>query len=83
MADLIRVGGLWKSKTKAGEFYLSGKFGQVKVLVFPVKEKRSENSPDYSLCIAAVEEESTSGGGGGGDAYPPPQEEDRDPFGGA
>lgn len=60
MADdgkLINVCGLWKNESKSGSTYLSGSLGGVQVLVFPVKEKRSDRSPDYTLCIAEKKRE--------------------------
>ena len=56
MSDMIRWGGLWKGKTKAGKFYLSGRFGGVKMLVFPVDEKRTEKSPDFTVYFAQWED---------------------------
>lgn len=65
---LIYVTGLWKNKDKNGNMYLSGLMGGVRVLVFPVKEKKSEKSPDYSLCFAPNEEQTK------------PQETEEEPF---
>ncbi len=48
---LIRLGGLWKQRSQNGKWYLSGKFGQAQVLIFPVSEKRSDKSPDFVLMI--------------------------------
>lgn len=54
-SKLINATGLWKQKDKAGNTYLTGMMGGVRVLIFPVKEKKSDKSPDYSLCFAPNE----------------------------
>lgn len=71
---MIRLGGLWRNE-KDGRTYLSGKLGNVQVFIFPVREKRGENSPDYDLCIAEVkprEEQRQSFGSGDPDDEPAP-----------
>ncbi len=55
-SKLINASGLWKNKDKNGNIYLSGSLGGVRVLVFPVKNKTSEKSPDYTLCFAPNEQ---------------------------
>ena len=42
MSDMIRWGGLWKGKTKAGKFYLSGRFGGVKLLVLALQRDNAD-----------------------------------------
>lgn len=54
-SKLINATGLWKQKMKDGTTYLAGNLGGVRVLIFPVKEKKSEKSPDYSLVFGANE----------------------------
>lgn len=61
-SKIVNVCGLWKNKSKSGKTYLSGTIGNIKIMVFPVDEKRSEKSPDYSLCIAPVERDANGGG---------------------
>ena len=48
---MIRVGGLWKNKDRNGNTYLAGNLGGLRVMIFPVTEKRGEKSPDYSICF--------------------------------
>ncbi len=67
--NMIQVMGLWKSQTKDGKTYLSGSIGNIRVLVFPVTEKRSERGPDFNVCIAAKERE----GNGGASEQPKPE----------
>jgi hypothetical protein len=49
-STLITVTGLWKKDGKQGP-YLTGSLGNCKLFVFPVKDKVSERSPDYRVCI--------------------------------
>ena len=47
-----KIGSLWKHKTKDGLNYLSGNAaGGIKVLVYPVKTKKNDKGPDYTLSI--------------------------------
>lgn len=50
-SDLVYWFGLWSNKSEKTK-YLSGSIGGLKVLVFPTREKRSENSPDYHVYVA-------------------------------
>jgi hypothetical protein len=62
MADLRRVGALWKKTGKSGTFYsgtldanavkLALGSGETRLLLFPVK-KKSERGPDIELFCAA------------------------------
>ena len=54
-SKLINATGLWKQKDKNGNVYLTGLMGSVRVLIFPVKEKKSDKHPDYSMCFAPNE----------------------------
>jgi hypothetical protein len=54
-SKLINATGLWKQKTKDGGTYLAGSMGGVRVLIFPVRDKKSDKSPDYSLVFAPNE----------------------------
>lgn len=55
-SKLINATGLWLQKDKNGNSYMSGSLGGVRVLIFKVKEKKGENSPDYTLCFAPNEQ---------------------------
>ena len=52
---LKNVGAGWKKKTKANENMLSLSIdlgnGKVNLYVFKVREKKTDKSPDYSVCI--------------------------------
>jgi uncharacterized protein (DUF736 family) len=54
-----KLGALWKgkNKTKDGRTYLRGEIEVVagvktKVMVFPVKEKKQANGPDYEIVLS-------------------------------
>jgi hypothetical protein len=52
MADLPkleRLGGLWRRKSKQGREYLAGTAGELKILIFPNREKRDERAPDFVI----------------------------------
>jgi len=49
--DLISFGGLWKNTSKSGKTYLSGYFGDAKLMIFPNKSD-NEKAPDYKVYIA-------------------------------
>ena len=65
---MIHVCGLWLGKTRKGENMMSGSMGNIRILIFKVREKRSEKSPDYNLCVVQNEpkEKKTDGEGDGG-----------------
>jgi uncharacterized protein (DUF736 family) len=52
---MINLTGLWKHTSKNGTEYLSGRIGGAKVMIFPVKDKKSDKSPDYTLCLTEFE----------------------------
>lgn len=60
----INATGLWKQKDKNGNVYLAGNMGGVRVLIFPIKEKKSEKSPDYTLCFVQNEPKDSKQGDG-------------------
>lgn len=62
-SKLINATGLWKQKDKNGNVYLTGLMGGVRVLIFPIKEKKSDKSPDYSMCFAPNEPKESQGQG--------------------
>jgi hypothetical protein len=55
-STLLRVGGLWTNKAKAGGTYLSGRFGSIRVYVFENKHRENEKSPTHTICIGTAEE---------------------------
>lgn len=51
MAELVKLGGIWKNKTKNGETMLSGPFGNASILIFVNKYKEKASHPDYMMFI--------------------------------
>jgi len=49
---LERVGALWQRQSKAGATCWAGRVNGVRILVFEVRSKRSERSPDYEVFLA-------------------------------
>lgn len=49
---MIGIGGLWKNTSKDGKEYLSGNFGDAKILIFPNDKKGNEKAPDYRMVLA-------------------------------
>jgi uncharacterized protein (DUF736 family) len=53
MSDMIELCGLWKSESKAGNRYLSGKLGNnVTIMIFENTRKSKDSEPDFRLMIA-------------------------------
>lgn len=58
MSDLIKLTGLWKSKTKAGASMLSGSLNPIaQILVMANTFKKSETDPDYYLYLRPKEKD--------------------------
>jgi hypothetical protein len=68
-STLLRLGGLWTNKNRAGGTYLSGRFGRIRVYVFENNNRDGEHSPTHTVCIGTAEEQPPSRGGGGGDRF--------------
>lgn len=49
MSKLEKLGALWLKTSKNGMKFMSGKIGDVRIVVFKVKEKRSDKHPDYEI----------------------------------
>ncbi len=47
----IRLGGLWKQKSKTGVEYLTGKLGTARLLIFRNEQKSNSNAPDYTMFL--------------------------------
>lgn len=61
MSDLIKLTGLWKSKTKAGVSLLSGSLNAVtSLLIMPNTFKKSEKDPDYYVYVKAREKDAAA-----------------------
>ena len=48
---MIKLTGLWKSKSTKGISYLSGPLGNARLLIFK-NEKKTGKQPDYNLFIS-------------------------------
>ena len=53
---LIRLTGLWRGESKAGETYLAGSLSpSSRLLILPNTHKRKESDPDYVAYLAPQE----------------------------
>lgn len=49
---MIRLGGLWKNKSKGGLNYLSGQFGgRARLVILPNLKKQKDSEPDFVLFV--------------------------------
>lgn len=52
-SDIIKITGLWKKRSKKGQEYLTGSFGPFsKVMILKNNDRKTENEPEYFICIA-------------------------------
>ena len=49
----VKVAGLWRNKSSNGNEYLSGNWGDARVLIFSNGYKRGEKEPDYHMYLAS------------------------------
>lgn len=69
MADMVRLTGLWKNKSrKTGKDYLGGKLGAAQILIFKNEKKRGEKDPEYIMYAATPQRRDA------GQDAPPPEE---------
>lgn len=54
--DPNEIGALWLNE-RDGKTWLSGKINGQSVVVFRIKDKKSEKSPDYRVLLAQKKEE--------------------------
>jgi len=86
MSDLLKLGGLWKTKTGKGlsgqprednytrpAFELMRSGDPFRVLVFKNDRKEQDNHPDYNMFLAPVEDSNTQN-------WTPPPGDDDIPF---
>ncbi len=58
MTDLIRMTGLWRGQTKAGETMLSGSLSPTsKLVILPNTRKQKDSEPDYIAFLAPVDKQ--------------------------
>lgn len=70
MADTkVKLGSLWANEMKNGDTYMSGNFGDAKILIFPNSFKKESKHPDYVIYIASREKKKA-------DAEPAPEPSD-------
>ena len=56
-SGLVRLTGLWKEETEAGDEYLAGSISpSSKLLIFANSQKQKPSDPDYVVYIAAPQE---------------------------
>ncbi len=61
MSELIKLTGLWKSKTKKGETLLSGSLNAVtSIVILPNTFKKSEKDPDFNIYLKARDKETAA-----------------------
>lgn len=61
MGELIKLTGLWKSKTKKGETLLSGSLNAVtSIVILPNTFKKSEKDPDFNIYLKAREKDAAA-----------------------
>lgn len=49
MSKLEKLGALWLKTSKNGMKFMTGKIGEQRIVIFKVKEKRSDKHPDYEI----------------------------------
>ena len=69
-SDLVNLGGLWKTTSANGNDYLSGSFGNAKIMVFKNDKKDNDRAPDYRMVMA--NKQRPEEGAEGSQASPPP-----------
>jgi len=58
MTDLIRLTGLWRSQTKAGDTMLSGSISPTsKLIILANSRKQKDSEPDYIAFMAPHEKQ--------------------------
>tara|TARA_S200000501_G_scaffold364817_1_gene397459 strand:- start:1853 stop:2095 length:243 start_codon:yes stop_codon:yes gene_type:complete len=75
-SDMVRLGGLWKQVSGSGIDYLSGSFGNAKMMVFKnTNKEEGSNQPDYNIVMANKQKPegegtaSTPSNGSGGSTF--------------
>lgn len=57
-SDKIKLTGLWKTQSKAGETYLAGKISpSMRLLILPNSHKQGEKEPDFIAYMTPAKEE--------------------------
>jgi uncharacterized protein (DUF736 family) len=66
--DYITLCALWENTSKSGNRYLSGKLNNMKIMMFPNKNKKSDKHPDWTIVVPRSQVASTGKGAGTGQA---------------
>jgi len=61
-SNLIRLSGLWAHEQEDGSMVLTGNLGGARVVVLPIRDKSSSQSPDYALYIGPGNDKSRGQG---------------------
>ncbi len=64
---MLKVCGLWKSKTNSGKAVLKGDIGTIRLLIFENDFKPADQAPDFKLFIAPCKDEDREKAGDGFD----------------
>ena len=56
----VKVASLWRNVSKNGAEYFTGKLGNLKIVIFANKEKKTDKSPDFSMFFEEVPYEATT-----------------------
>jgi len=55
---MIKIGALWLQTSKDGKKFMTGNFGDAKLVVMKNDYKTTDNHPDYIVYIAEVQKDS-------------------------
>ena len=61
----VKVAGLWRNKARDGSAYLSGNWGDARILIFQNGYKKGEKEPDYHMYLAPRHQQAKPIGGDG------------------
>jgi len=56
-SPLLHICGLWENVSKAGDTYFTGNWGNIKVLIFRIKNPKGESSPTHTMNFQAQKRE--------------------------
>lgn len=55
MSDLVKLGAVWRGKSKDGKTMLTGLMGDARLIILPNGFKTEEKHPDYIVYVASPE----------------------------
>jgi len=68
--QLLRLTGLWKRTSAAGNEYFSGRLGAARLVILPNRDAGTEGEPSHILYLAEIGEKPTSSASSGPEARP-------------